>query len=71
MIYLLRVGWRLQYFFCRISGRRRASHAPVYDRLTLQGPPFFNRSRTGDLMARATNDGSPPEAFLAGFDGGH
>ena len=46
----------------------------LYDRLTLQGPPFFNRSRTGDLMARATNDVdsiemAAGEAFLAGFDG--
>ena len=55
MIYLLRVGWRLQLFSAAyqlgVELRTR-----LYDRLTLQGPPFFNRSRTGDLMARATND---------------
>ena len=73
MIYLLRVGWRLQLFSAAyqlgVELRTR-----LYDRLTLQGPPFFNRSRTGDLMARATNDVdsiemAAGEAFLAGFDG--
>ena len=73
VIYLLRVGWRLQLFSAAyqlgVELRTR-----LYDRLTLQGPPFFNRSRTGDLMARATNDVdsiemAAGEAFLAGFDG--
>lgn len=73
IIYLLRVGWRLQLFSAAyqlgVELRTR-----LYDRLTLQGPPFFNRSRTGDLMARATNDVdsiemAAGEAFLAGFDG--
>ena len=73
VIYLLRVGWRLQLFSAAyqlgVELRTR-----LYDRLSLQGPPFFNRSRTGDLMARATNDVdsiemAAGEAFLAGFDG--
>ena len=73
IIYLLRVGWRLQLFSAAyqlgVELRTR-----LYERLTLQGPPFFNRSRTGDLMARATNDVdsiemAAGEAFLAGFDG--
>ena len=73
VIYLLRVGWRLQLFAAAyqlgVELRTR-----LYDRLALQGPPFFNRSRTGDLMARATNDVdsiemAAGEAFLAGFDG--
>ncbi|MEP6609210.1 MAG: ABC transporter transmembrane domain-containing protein [Burkholderiaceae bacterium] len=73
VIYLLRVGWRLQLFSAAyqlgVELRTR-----LYDRLALQGPPFFNRSRTGDLMARATNDVdsiemAAGEAFLAGFDG--
>ena len=72
-IYFLRVGWRLQLFSAAyqlgVELRTR-----LYDRLALQGPPFFNRSRTGDLMARATNDVdsiemAAGEAFLAGFDG--
>ncbi len=73
VIYVLRVGWRLQLFAAAyqlgVELRTR-----LYDRLVLQGPPFFNRSRTGDLMARATNDVdsiemAAGEAFLAGFDG--
>ena len=73
MIYFLRVGWRLQLFSAAyqlgVELRTR-----LYERLSLQGPPFFNRSRTGDLMALATNDVdsiemAAGEAFLAGFDG--
>lgn len=72
-IYFLRVGWRLQLFSAayQLGAELRTR---LYDRLALQGPPFFNRSRTGDLMARATNDVdsiemAAGEAFLAGFDG--
>ena len=73
VIYLLRVGWRLQLFSAAyqlgVELRTR-----LYERLAHQGPSFFNRSRTGDLMARATNDVdaiemAAGEAFLAGFDG--
>jgi ATP-binding cassette subfamily B multidrug efflux pump len=72
-IYLLRVGWRLQLFAAayRLGVELRTR---LYARLTTQGPQFFHRSRTGDLMARATNDVdavemAAGEAFLAGFDG--
>jgi len=72
-IYLLRVGWRLQLFAAayRLGVELRTR---LYARLATQGPQFFNRSRTGDLMARATNDVdavelAAGEAFLAGFDG--
>jgi ATP-binding cassette subfamily B protein/ATP-binding cassette subfamily C protein/ATP-binding cassette subfamily B multidrug efflux pump len=72
-IYLLRVGWRLQLFAAayRLGLELRTR---LYARLAEQGPQFFNRSRTGDLMARATNDVdavelAAGEAFLAGFDG--
>lgn len=72
-IYLLRVGWRLQLFAAayRLGVELRTR---LYDKLTTQGPHFFHRSRTGDLMARATNDVdavelAAGEAFLAGFDG--
>ena len=46
----------------------------LYARLALQGPAFFQRQRTGDLMALATNDidaveMAAGEAMLAGFDG--
>ncbi len=72
-IYLLRVGWRLQLFAAayRLGVELRTR---LYAKLTTQGPQFFHRSRTGDLMARATNDVdavelAAGEAFLAGFDG--
>jgi ATP-binding cassette subfamily B protein/ATP-binding cassette subfamily C protein/ATP-binding cassette subfamily B multidrug efflux pump len=72
-IYLLRVGWRLQLFAAayRLGVELRTR---LYSRLAGQGPQFFHRSRTGDLMARATNDVdavelAAGEAFLAGFDG--
>ncbi|GAB4477736.1 MAG: SmdA family multidrug ABC transporter permease/ATP-binding protein [Burkholderiaceae bacterium] len=72
-IYFLRVGWRLRLFAAayRLGVELRTR---LYARLAQQGPPFFNRQRTGDLMARATNDVDAiemvaGEAFLAGFDG--
>ena len=72
-IYLLRVGWRLELFRAafRLGVELRVR---LYERLTLQGPPFFHRQRTGDLMALATNDVdavemAAGEAFLAAFDG--
>ncbi len=72
-IYLLRVGWRLQLFSAayRLGVELRTR---LYAKLTTQGPQFFHGSRTGDLMARATNDVdavelAAGEAFLAGFDG--
>ncbi|HXV35524.1 MAG TPA: ABC transporter transmembrane domain-containing protein [Myxococcota bacterium] len=72
-IYFLRVGWRLQLFAAafRLGVELRTR---LYARLAQQGPGFFAGSRTGDLMARATNDVdaiemAAGEAFLAGFDG--
>ena len=72
-IYFLRVGWRLQLFAAAYQfgvGLRRQ----LYERLSLQGPSFFQQQRTGDLMALATNDidaveMAAGEAMLAGFDG--
>jgi ATP-binding cassette, subfamily B, multidrug efflux pump len=72
-IYFLRVGWRLQLFSAAyefgVEIRTR-----LYARLSLQGPGFYHRQRTGDLMALATNDAdaiemAAGEAMLAGFDG--
>ncbi|MEN9544246.1 MAG: hypothetical protein RLZZ598_1079 [Pseudomonadota bacterium] len=72
-IYFLRVGWRLKLYAAayRLGVELRAR---LYQRLTLQGPPFFQGRRTGDLMANATNDIdaielAAGEAMLAGFDG--
>ncbi|MBK9114156.1 MAG: ATP-binding cassette domain-containing protein [Betaproteobacteria bacterium] len=73
VIYVLRVGWRLALFSAafRLGVELRGQ---LYARLARQGPPFFHRQRTGDLMARATNDVdavemAAGEAFLAAFDG--
>ena len=72
-IYFLRVGWRMQLFVASYQlGVQLRSE--LYQRLCLQGPDFFQRQRTGDLMALGTNDAdaielAAGEAMLAGFDG--
>lgn len=72
-IYVLRVGWRLRLFAAAyqlgVDLRTR-----FYARLSAQGPAFYQKQRTGDLMALATNDidaieMAAGEAMLAGFDG--
>ncbi|MES2898586.1 MAG: ABC transporter transmembrane domain-containing protein [Pseudomonadota bacterium] len=72
-IYVLRVGWRLRLFAAAyqlgVELRTR-----FYARLASQGPAFYQKQRTGDLMALATNDidaieMAAGEAMLAGFDG--
>ncbi|HZV64959.1 MAG TPA: ABC transporter transmembrane domain-containing protein, partial [Telluria sp.] len=72
-IYVLRVGWRLRLFAAAyqlgVELRTR-----FYARLSAQGPAFYQKQRTGDLMALATNDTdaiemAAGEAMLAGFDG--
>ncbi|MES2048653.1 MAG: ABC transporter transmembrane domain-containing protein [Pseudomonadota bacterium] len=72
-IYFLRVGWRLQLFAAsyQLGVQLRTR---LYQRLSLQGPGFFQQQRTGDLMALGTNDAdaielASGEAMLAGFDG--
>ncbi|NHZ39073.1 ABC transporter ATP-binding protein [Massilia aquatica] len=72
-IYLLRVGWRLRLFAAayRLGVELRTR---FYARLSAQGPAFYQKQRTGDLMALATNDidaieMAAGEAMLAGFDG--
>ena len=72
-IYFLRVGWRLRLFAAAfLLGVELRTQ--LYQRLSLQGPSFFSRQLTGDLMAHATNDVdsvemAAGEAFLAAFDG--
>jgi ATP-binding cassette subfamily B multidrug efflux pump len=73
VVYFLRVGWRLKLYAAayRLSVELRER---LYSRLTLQGAPFYQGQRTGDLMALATNDidaveMAAGEAMLAGFDG--
>ena len=73
IVYFLRAGWRLRLFAAsfRLGVELRQR---LYARLALQGPAFFQTSRTGNLMALATNDidaveMAAGEAMLAGFDG--
>ncbi|WP_053939098.1 ABC transporter transmembrane domain-containing protein [Amantichitinum ursilacus] len=73
IIYFLRAGWRLKLFAAayQLGVQLRTE---LYDKLTTQGPGFYHNQRTGDLMARATNDidaieMAAGEAMLAGFDG--
>jgi len=72
-IYFLRVGWRLRLFAAAYQ-LGVALRTRFYARLSLQGPAFYQKQRTGDLMALATNDidaieMAAGEAMLAGFDG--
>jgi len=72
-IYLMRVGWRITLFGAAYKLGRQL-RVGLYQRLTLQGPAFFQAKRTGDLMALATNDVdavemAAGEALLAAFDG--
>lgn len=72
-IYVLRVCWRIRLYSAAynlgVELRTR-----LYARLAAQGPGFYQRQRTGDLMALATNDidaieMAAGEALLAAFDG--
>jgi ATP-binding cassette subfamily B multidrug efflux pump len=72
-IYFMRVGWRLKLFAAAYQFGV-ALRARLFARLSLQGPGFYQRQRTGDLMALATNDVdaiemTAGEAMLAAFDG--
>ena len=73
LVYLLRVGWRLRLYAAayRLGVELRQR---LYQRLSHQGPAFYQDRRTGNLMALATNDVdavemAAGEAMLAGFDG--
>ena len=72
-IYVLRVSWRIRLYSAayKLGVELRTQ---LYARLSSQGPAFYQRQRTGDLMALATNDidaieMAAGEAMLAGFDG--
>ena len=71
--YALRVAWRIRLYSAayRLGVELRTR---FHRRLSLQGPAFYQKQRTGDLMALATNDidaieMAAGEAMLAGFDG--
>jgi ATP-binding cassette subfamily B multidrug efflux pump len=73
MVYLLRILWRRMLYGAsyQLAAQLRSR---IYDHLTLMAPGFFKQHRTGDLMARATNDVTAVEmtageAVLAMVDG--
>lgn len=72
-IYFLRVAWR-QILYGAAYKLGVSLRTRLYTRMSLQGAGFYQRQRTGDLMALATNDidaieMAAGEAMLAGFDG--
>src|SRR5208282_2993178 len=54
-IYFLRVAWRLQLYAASFELGLEL-RCQLYQKLSLQGPGFYQRQRTGDLMALSTND---------------
>lgn len=71
--YVMRVIWRISLFGASYALANRLRQ-DIYRHLTRQSPRFFQRHKTGDLMARATNDiqaveMTAGEAVLALFDG--
>lgn len=72
-VYVMRYLWRVLLFYSSFHlaeiMRRR-----LYDHFTRMSPSFYREHRTGDLMARATNDISAlemtaGEGVLSGIDG--
>jgi len=73
VIYIFRVLWRL-YLFSASYQLAELLRQRVYRHMTLMAPGFFQQHRTGDLMARATNDitaveMTAGEGVLSGLDG--
>ncbi len=71
--YAMRVIWRVALFGASYALANRLRR-DLYRHLTRQPPGFFQKHKTGDLMARATNDiqaveMTAGEAVLALFDG--
>lgn len=73
LIYIMRFLWRL-FLFSASFQLAEQLRQQVYRQMTLMAPGFFNQHRTGDLMARATNDVTAVEmtageGVLSGLDG--
>lgn len=73
LVYVLRYAWRTMLFGAsfRLAALLRER---IYQHLTLMPPGFFQKHKTGDLMARATNDvtaveQTAGEGVLSLFDG--
>lgn len=73
LIYIMRFLWRMFLFSASFQLAERLRQQ-VYQHLTRMAPGFYNIHRTGDLMARATNDVTAVEmtageGVLSGLDG--
>jgi ATP-binding cassette, subfamily B, multidrug efflux pump len=73
LIYIMRFLWRM-YLFSASFQLAEQLRQRVYRHLTLMAPGFYQQYRTGDLMARATNDVNAVEmtageGVLSGLDG--
>ncbi|MDN6657297.1 MAG: multidrug ABC transporter permease/ATP-binding protein, partial [Staphylococcus simulans] len=55
MIYILRYSWRV-LIFGTSNKLGKILRNRLYEKYTSMSPSFFQRRRTGDLMAHATND---------------
>jgi len=72
-IYIMRFMWRLALFSASFQLAEQLRQR-VYRHLTSMAPGFYQQHRTGDLMARATNDVTAVEmtageGVLSGLDG--
>lgn len=72
-VYIMRYLWRVFLFYSSFH-LAETMRQRLYAHMTLMAPQFFQAHRTGDLMARATNDISAlemtaGEGVLSGIDG--
>src|SRR5690554_2950186 len=72
-IYIMRFMWRLALFSASFQLAEQLRQR-IYSHLTAMAPGFYQQHRTGDLMARATNDVTAlemtaGEGVLSGLDG--
>jgi len=73
VVYVMRYLWRVFLFYSSFQ-LAETMRQRLYTHMTRMAPWFFSRHRTGDLMARATNDISAlemtaGEGVLSGIDG--
>ncbi|MEH7464836.1 ABC transporter transmembrane domain-containing protein [Bacillus thuringiensis] len=55
MVYILRYAWRMMIFGSSLKLARQLRRK-LYEHFTNMSPSFYQKHRTGDLMAHATND---------------
>ncbi len=73
VVYVMRYLWRVFLFYSSFQ-LAETMRQRLYEHMTRMAPGFFAQHRTGDLMARATNDISAlemtaGEGVLSGIDG--